>query len=201
MARDISNNPKSERQACDISGGTHHCRSADRAGKRSLPWPWIDPDKALPWVRKHIGLALAESQVAAVSLALMSKVTVMTGGPGVGKTTIVKAILRTSPARAEEGGRSSASGCGQNRLSHDSSTWRVHHGRGGLSGQVRPWGPMVSSRPGRWASAVGGRTVAMKYCFSARANCAGRVAPDTKSSSDTTTTGSRVLTSNAYFYT
>ena len=31
----------------------------------TLPWPWIDPDKALPWVEKHIGLALAASQVAA----------------------------------------------------------------------------------------------------------------------------------------
>jgi len=31
--------------------------------------------------------------------ALMSKVTVMTGGPGVGKTTIVKAILRILAAK------------------------------------------------------------------------------------------------------
>jgi exodeoxyribonuclease V alpha subunit len=28
-----------------------------------LPWPWIDPDKALPWVEERIGLALAESEV------------------------------------------------------------------------------------------------------------------------------------------
>jgi exodeoxyribonuclease V alpha subunit len=60
----------------------------------SLPWSWIDPDKALPWLEKRIGLALAESQIGAVRLALKSKVLVMTGGPGVGKTTIVKAILR-----------------------------------------------------------------------------------------------------------
>ena len=46
-----------------------------------LPWAGIDPDKALPWVEKHIGLALAESQVAAIRLALKSKVLVMTGGP------------------------------------------------------------------------------------------------------------------------
>src|SRR6185436_3449763 len=65
----------------------------------TLPWPWINPDKALPWVEKHIGLALAESQVAAIRLALMSKVLVMTGGPGVGKTTIVKAILRILAAK------------------------------------------------------------------------------------------------------
>src|SRR5262245_27541025 len=65
----------------------------------ALPWPWINPDKALPWVEKHIGLALAESQAAAIRLALTSKVLVMTGGPGVGKTTIVNAILRILAAK------------------------------------------------------------------------------------------------------
>jgi exodeoxyribonuclease V alpha subunit len=32
-----------------------------RLANGPLPWPWIDPNKALPWVEKHIGLALAES--------------------------------------------------------------------------------------------------------------------------------------------
>ena len=73
-----------------------------RLAKGTLPWPWIDPDKALPWVEKHIGLALAESQGAAIRLALMSKVLVMTGGPGVGKTTIVKAILRILAAKGTD---------------------------------------------------------------------------------------------------
>src|SRR5256712_9880484 len=41
-----------------------------RLANGTLPWPWIDPDKALPWVEKHVGLALAESQVAAIRLAL-----------------------------------------------------------------------------------------------------------------------------------
>ena len=45
-----------------------------RLANGKLPWPWIDPDKALPWVEARIGLALAESQVAAIRLALMSKV-------------------------------------------------------------------------------------------------------------------------------
>src|SRR6266576_2715183 len=70
-----------------------------RQADGTLPWPWIDPDKALPWVEERIGLALAESQVAAIRLSLMSKVLVMTGGPGVGKTTIVKAILRILAAK------------------------------------------------------------------------------------------------------
>jgi exodeoxyribonuclease V alpha subunit len=69
------------------------------ANGSTLPWPWIDPVKALPWVEQRIGLALAESQVAAIRLALMSKVLVMTGGPGVGKTTIVNAILRILAAK------------------------------------------------------------------------------------------------------
>ena len=64
-----------------------------------LPWPWIDPDKALPWVAQRIGLALAESQIAAIRLALISKVLVMTGGPGVGKTTIIRGILRILSAK------------------------------------------------------------------------------------------------------
>jgi exodeoxyribonuclease V alpha subunit len=70
-----------------------------RLANGSLPWPWIDPDKGLPWVEKRIGLALAVSQIAAIRLALMSKVLVMTGGPGVGKTTIVRAILRILAAK------------------------------------------------------------------------------------------------------
>jgi exodeoxyribonuclease V alpha subunit len=64
-----------------------------------LPWPWIDSDKALPWVEARVGFALAESQRSAVKLALASKVLVITGGPGVGKTTIVKAILRVLAAK------------------------------------------------------------------------------------------------------
>jgi exodeoxyribonuclease V alpha subunit len=70
-----------------------------RLANGKLPWPWIDPGKALPWVEGRIGLALAESQVAAIRLALMSKVLVITGGPGVGKTTIVNGILRILAAK------------------------------------------------------------------------------------------------------
>jgi len=64
-----------------------------------LPWPVIDCDKAIPWVEQRTGLALADSQKIAVKLALSSKVLVITGGPGVGKTTIVNAILRILAAK------------------------------------------------------------------------------------------------------
>jgi exodeoxyribonuclease V alpha subunit len=65
----------------------------------TLPWPWIDAEKALPWVEQRTGLTLAESQTAAVRLALTAKVLVITGGPGVGKTTIVNSILRILAAK------------------------------------------------------------------------------------------------------
>src|SRR6202158_2944977 len=66
-----------------------------RLAHGTLPWPYIDPDNALPWIEQKTGLSLAERQVAAIRLALVSKVLVITGGPGGGKTTIVNSILRT----------------------------------------------------------------------------------------------------------
>jgi exodeoxyribonuclease V alpha subunit len=65
-----------------------------------LPWARIDPDKALPWVEQRIDLQLAESQKTAIRLAVVSKVLVLTGGPGVGKTTIVNSILRVLSAKS-----------------------------------------------------------------------------------------------------
>jgi len=59
-----------------------------------LSWPQIDAGKAIPWVEQKLGVALAESQRQAMQMALSSKVMVITGGPGVGKTTLVNAILR-----------------------------------------------------------------------------------------------------------
>jgi exodeoxyribonuclease V alpha subunit len=90
---------------CIFLAGLHRAEQA--IGERlirllhgPLPWPRIDPDKALTWVEAQVGFALAESQRTAVKLAMTSKVLVITGGPGVGKTTIVKAILRILAAKA-----------------------------------------------------------------------------------------------------
>src|SRR5450756_1352138 len=70
-----------------------------RLANGMLPWPSIDPEKALPWIERKTGLSLAESQVEAIRQALLSKVFVITGGPGVGKTTIVNSILRILAAK------------------------------------------------------------------------------------------------------
>jgi len=63
------------------------------------PWPAIEPTKAIGWVETKTGLTFAESQRQAIELALASKVLVITGGPGVGKTTLVNAILKILGAK------------------------------------------------------------------------------------------------------
>ncbi len=70
-----------------------------RIGSGSLPWPVIDADKALPWIEQKTDLTLAASQAEAIRTALLSKIMVITGGPGVGKTTIVNSILRILAAK------------------------------------------------------------------------------------------------------
>jgi exodeoxyribonuclease V alpha subunit len=57
------------------------------------PYPAIDVEKALEWVGQKLAIELAERQREAVRQAVASKLLVITGGPGVGKTTIVRAIL------------------------------------------------------------------------------------------------------------
>ena len=63
------------------------------------PWGAIEAVKAIGWVEQRLGLELAASQKAAVELALASKLLVITGGPGVGKTTLINAILRILAAK------------------------------------------------------------------------------------------------------
>ncbi|MBN2369917.1 MAG: ATP-dependent RecD-like DNA helicase [Vicinamibacteria bacterium] len=58
-----------------------------------IPWPEIDVEKAIPWVEARTGLALARGQKNALALALRAKLLVVTGGPGVGKTTLLNSLL------------------------------------------------------------------------------------------------------------
>ena len=63
------------------------------------PWPVIDTAKAIPWVERKTGLMLAPSQADALRLAVEAKVLVITGGPGVGKTTLLNSILKVLVAK------------------------------------------------------------------------------------------------------
>ncbi|WP_232630096.1 SF1B family DNA helicase RecD2 [Methylobacterium sp. Leaf118] len=73
-------------------------RLLDRA-EGTPPWPSIDLARARPWVEARTGKALSESQAEAVRLALSTKLCVLTGGPGVGKTSTLDAILRILSAK------------------------------------------------------------------------------------------------------
>jgi exodeoxyribonuclease V alpha subunit len=86
-------------ERCIFLAGLHRAERAvaERLRKLAageLPWPSIVADKAIPWVETKVGIILAPSQREAVRVALQSKVFVITGGPGVGKTTLVNSILK-----------------------------------------------------------------------------------------------------------
>lgn len=59
------------------------------------PWPVPDPDVALRQAEFAAGVSLADEQRAALIQALGCMLLVLTGGPGVGKTTLLAALLRT----------------------------------------------------------------------------------------------------------
>ena len=93
---------------------------SERLGSLSFgitPWPAIDPVKAIPWVEDRLGFTLAESQKHAVATALQVKVLVITGGPGVGKTTIVNSILKIIMAKGARVALAAPTGRAAKRLS------------------------------------------------------------------------------------
>jgi exodeoxyribonuclease V alpha subunit len=59
----------------------------------------VDWAKALGWLRSRTGAELAEEQEQAVRLALTSKVAVLTGGPGCGKSFTVTSIITLAAAK------------------------------------------------------------------------------------------------------
>ena len=66
---------------------------------KPLPWDKINLETAIPWVEKKLSISLATSQREALSKALSTKLLVITGGPGTGKTTLVKSILTILKAK------------------------------------------------------------------------------------------------------
>lgn len=68
------------------SGLAHHVRRLLDAPADTMP----EMDVVLP-----TNITLTDEQISAVKMALTSKISIITGGPGVGKTTIIKAITDT----------------------------------------------------------------------------------------------------------
>ncbi|HEX7425008.1 MAG TPA: ATP-dependent RecD-like DNA helicase, partial [Terriglobales bacterium] len=61
--------------------------------KAATLYPSIDFEKAVAWCEQKTGKTLAPSQREALKTVLTSRAVIITGGPGVGKTTLVNSIL------------------------------------------------------------------------------------------------------------
>ncbi|MGP1928916.1 MAG: ATP-dependent DNA helicase, partial [Arsenophonus sp. NC-WZS1-MAG3] len=61
---------------------------------KTLPWKDITLEKAISLIEKQNNIKLSYTQKAVIKKTLKSKVSVITGWPGVGKTTVINSILR-----------------------------------------------------------------------------------------------------------
>jgi len=64
------------------------------------PLPEVNAGAATAWAERKMGIAFAPSQGSAIRDALQSKLLVITGGPGTGKTTIIRAIVEIFIAKS-----------------------------------------------------------------------------------------------------
>ena len=111
-----------EGRRCVFLAGLYRAEQVIAERLRSLaqgapPWPPVDAERAIPWVEGRTGLALADGEKEALRLALLSKVLVITGGPGVGKTTLVNSILKVIGAKRVELALCAPTGRAAKRLS------------------------------------------------------------------------------------
>lgn len=102
---------------------------------------YVNPDVAIPWVQEELKIELAEQQREALKTAISSQVMVITGGPGTGKTTLIRAILKIREARGYTVMLAAPTGRAAKRMTeatgHEAKT--IHRmleyvGRGGMSG-------------------------------------------------------------------
>jgi exodeoxyribonuclease V alpha subunit len=88
-----------------------------RLARGKAEYPEIDADKAIAWLKDKKAIDLAPSQAEALRRALCSRVLVITGGPGVGKTTLVNSILTLLRAKQVKCLLSAPTGRAAKRLS------------------------------------------------------------------------------------
>ncbi|MEX5633047.1 ATP-dependent RecD-like DNA helicase [Parafrankia sp. FMc2] len=98
-----------------------------RAGTDRLgAFATVDWERALDWLRGRTGSELAEAQRAAVALALTSRVAVLTGGPGCGKSFTVRSVVELARARGAKVVLTAPTGRAAKRLAeltgHEAST-------------------------------------------------------------------------------
>lgn len=89
---------------CIFLAGLYHSEKgiADRLeklGRGDPPWSGIDSEKSIEGIEKSEGIEFSQSQKIALKKAIQSKTMIITGGPGVGKTTLLRLLLKIISAK------------------------------------------------------------------------------------------------------
>lgn len=99
-------------------------RSESRLAQALLGLVWADSalprirvDSAVEWAAERAGFAFAPEQAEALRTALREKITLLTGGPGTGKTTILRSLVAILQAKKVRVGLASPTGRAAQRMS------------------------------------------------------------------------------------
>ena len=74
-------------------------RALGELATRAAAFPAIDAGRAVRWVEGKVAIQLSDGQRDAVRKAVANTLTVITGGPGVGKTTVLRCLVEVFRAR------------------------------------------------------------------------------------------------------
>ena len=88
-------------------------------GQSSLPSILVD--KAIDWAQQKAGFEFADAQAEALKQSLSSKVSILTGGPGTGKTTILRALVSILRAKKTKIFLTAPTGRAAKRMSESTS--------------------------------------------------------------------------------
>lgn len=108
-------------ERCLYPSSIHRCEGEVASlfaalSKGGAPWGKIEVERAIPWVEKQVSLELAPLQREAVQTALSGKATIITGGPGTGKSTLTRSILTILKAKGVQMALCSPTGRAAKRL-------------------------------------------------------------------------------------
>lgn len=99
------------------------CEEIQRLSSHSSSLRAIEISKAIEWVQQKLSLSLAEHQSDAVAACFHHKLSIITGGPGTGKSTITRAILTIASQLSDKILLAAPTGRAAKRLSQMARKW------------------------------------------------------------------------------